>query len=135
MAISNIEIETILSTDLRDSDGNHLNIVAMTAFEGTYDLGGIVLDPAWFDMNEIKLVITQAGSALPMDSGAPWNPITFNIVQRVDDGVAAEENPSGTFSWRLNVAMWDGSAFSELADGSPLQLPTGFSPVLVVVGA
>lgn len=135
MAISNIEIETILSTDLRDSDGNHLKIVSMVQFDGTYDTGGIALNPEWFEMEEIKLVITQSGSALPLDVGEPWNPITFNIVQRVDDGIAANEAESGTFSWRLNVALWDGSSFAELSDGSPLQLPTGFSPVLVVVGA
>lgn len=136
MAVTGVSYDLIISTDLRDSGGHKTKIVKLNSFTGTYNTGGIVLDPSWFDFNEIVTVVTQPTSAYPLSGvGEPWTLIGFNHVIKVDQGVANDGVANGVSEWRILPFITDGTTFNELADGQSLTFPTGIEPIVIIIGS
>jgi hypothetical protein len=136
MAVTGISYDLIISTDLRDSAGHKTKIVKLNSFDGTYNTGGIVLDPSWFDFTEIIAIVTQPTSAYPLSgAGEPWTLIGFNHIIKVDQGIANGGSANGVSEWRILPFITDGTTFNELADGQSLSFPAGIEPVVIIIGS
>jgi hypothetical protein len=136
MAVTNVSYELIISTDLRDSGGHSTKIVKLNSFTGTYETGGIVLQPEWFGFTNLVSIVTQPTSAYPLSgAGEPWTLIGFNHVIKVDQGIANGGSANGISEWRIIPFITNGTTFEELADGQSLTFPDGIEPVVIVIGA
>jgi len=136
MAVTNVSYELIISTDLRDSGGHKTKIVKLNSFTGTYNTGGIILNPSWFEFTDIISIITQPTSAYPLSGvGQPWTLIGFNHVVKVDQGIANTGVANNVPEWRIIPFITNGTSYEELANGQSLTFPDGIEPVFIIVGS
>ena len=136
MAITGIDYDLLTASDLRDSDGHTMKLIKLNGFTGTYESGGVVIDPDWLDLSEITFISAQPTTAMPFAGpGEPWSLVSMVSIMRVDQGIANGEDATGIFEWRMLPYLYDGTAFTEVADGSSLDFPDGFESIILLVGA
>jgi hypothetical protein len=136
MAITGVDYNLITASDLRDSAGHTMKLIKLNGFIGTYEIGGVVLDPQWFDLREITFMTAEPTTGMPLSGPSePWSLVTINSIMRVDQGIANGGDATGIFEWRIIPFLYDGTSFNELADGSSLAFPEGLETIILLVGA
>ena len=135
MAITGLNYDLLTASDLRDSDGHTMKLIKLNGFTGTYEAGGAVIDPDWIDLSDITFISAQPTTAMPFAGpGEPWSLVSMVSIMRVDQGIANGGSATGVFEWRILPFLYDGTTFSELADGSALDFADGFESIILLVG-
>lgn len=136
MAITGATYDLVTASDLRDSAGHTMKLIRLKGFTGTYEVGGVIIDPEWFDLSEITFMTAEPSTAMPFSGpGEPWSLVSTTSIMRVDQGIANGGDATGIFEWRILPFLYDGTAFNELADGSTLEFPEGLENIILLVGA
>ena len=136
MAITAADYDLVTASDLRDSGGHVMKLIRLNGFTGTYETGGVVLDPDWFDMREITFISAEPTTSMPLSGPSnPWSLVTITSIVKADQGIATTGVANGVFEWRILPFLYDGTTFTELSDGSSLTFPEGLENVLLIVGA
>lgn len=136
MAVTALDYDLITASDLRDSDGHTMKLIKLNGFTGTYETGGVVIDPDWLDLSEIVFINSQAATSMPISGpGEPWSIVALTTIMKTDQGIVTTGTANGVTEWRILPFLYDGTTFNELADGSPLAFAEGFESIILVVGA
>lgn len=134
--MAEIEFETLLTTDMRDTGGRVLKVLTVTAISGPYTQGGVEITPEALGLRSIDYLgiqglfsIPSAGSptAEDYDSG-PYAKVVDLLTTKVDSDL------SGDPVWKMIVFLYamDGA---ELPNGIEMEFHPELPVTAVAIGS
>ena len=133
--ITNITYTDLATTELRDVGGRIIKVCKLQSIEGTYESGGIILDPSYFGLSNITYASFQSSTAMPLGGeGNPWTLVSTSSLMYVDSGLIYGGEASGNLDWRWVVSVAGEAGWEEFADGSDMTFPNGMAPVFMLIG-
>jgi hypothetical protein len=132
MAVTSFDYTTSLDVNLRDTSGgesiygsHHMKIVHLTGATGTYDAGGLVIDPAMFDFTRLDYVNSQSTLVMEVDGA---------LIKVCEFGLSSQPNGSGGLDWIWSVFAFDGDSYPEQETGQDVSFPEGLTVTFLLVG-
>lgn len=118
--ISRIQSTPSGSTETRS---NVMKVVHMTGAEGTYDTGGMVLEPSYFGYEELLYVSPQPFVVADIGDN---NAIVTQISISYDTDIKV---------WKMHIYLpAEGGAWTELPEGTQVEMLPGVNVSIMVCG-
>ena len=118
-----LTFETIFTTDIRDSKGSVMSLVELTAINGSYTTGGLLLEPEDFGLKSIEFIGVNNFFAFPQTDGSydvngAWTKVVDFMPTKV-------QNEDGGFDWKLLIFLYpiDSAELPEVPMGFVPQVP------------
>lgn len=132
----NLSFTPLMEVDLRDTGGHKLAILTVTELSGTYEQGGVVIDPEEVGFNTIEYMAIQTNVSVPLaemgGEGDEWILVMTTSLMTIVD------SETGELTWRWifhQGGIENGTPLAEFPNGAPFMMPSNYAPVLVVVGS